>query len=406
MINMAPDMDDKNSSPKRIFLFSLILTILMGECSLATTLGIASGQATADGRPLLWINLDGDDSQVSVAYFNGTRFHFLGIIPLDDTTTVWVGVNNAGLALASSVSVGLEGDSTGQSGQFLKTALALCADVQEFQNLLNITNDRKRKVKAHFACFDKRGRAALFEVGNSTYTFFDVDDPVENNDHFLIRSNFSIAGTGNREDGVWRYHRAKKLFQRAIKSRILDYKYVLQYVARDLASEEIDPDPWLRGENPIPQAAEFLDTQNSLDSYNTAACCVFQGVRENEDELLTTLWIILGNPVAGVAVPLLCRTGAVPKQLVSTEAGIIKLAGENKDKLYKKVGSAHYLNLKTYTGKKVWSRNALLKMENDVFDIVDQKMLLWRRAAPSLKELAAMQQKAIDRILAVPGRPE
>ena len=403
---MSPDMDDKNISPKRTFLFSLFLTILIGECCLASTIGIASGQATADGRPLLWINLDRPDDRVSAAYFQGARFHFLGIIPSNDTTTVWMGVNTAGLALVSVVSAGLEGDSTGQSGQFLKTALALCADVQEFQNLLDITNDRRRKVKAHFGCFDKRGRAALFEVGNSTYTFFDVDDPIENSDHFLIRSDFSITGVGSREEGVWRYHRAKKLFQHAIMGRMLDYKYLLQHVARDLANEEIDPDPWLRSGNLVPPAAEFLDTENSLNSYNTAACCVFQGVRENEDELLTTLWIILGNPVAGVAVPLWCRTGEIPKQLVSTEVGIFKMADENKDKLYKKVGSGRQLKLKAHTGKKSWSRNALLHKENDIFDMVDQKMLVWRRTAPSLKELVVMQQKAIDRILAVPGRRE
>ena len=125
---MSPEMDDKILSPKRIFLSSLSLTIVMAQCCLATTIGIASGQATANGRPLLWTNLDSDDSQVSVAYFHGARFQFLGVIPPNDTTTVWMGVNSAGLALVSSVSVGLEGDSTGQSGQFLKTALGLCAN--------------------------------------------------------------------------------------------------------------------------------------------------------------------------------------------------------------------------------------------------------------------------------------
>ena len=69
----------------------------LGEC----TIGVFSGRATADGRPMLWKNRDVTNAVQKFCYFkpdndtDSPRYAFIGNVYSEDTTRVFMGLNDA-----------------------------------------------------------------------------------------------------------------------------------------------------------------------------------------------------------------------------------------------------------------------------------------------------------------------
>lgn len=373
-------------------LFFLLVSLPYAQDGCTTA--VISGRATVDGRPLLWKNRDTEDVQNEVAFFSEGKYDVIGVVAADSLSSIWMGINSAGLAIENSVSSDLEGTSSAENGSFMKYALQNCATVDEFEQLLIQTNSSGRKTQANYGLIDTFGGAAIFETGNHTYTRFDASDPTVAPLGFIVRTNYAFTGGGGGS-GYERYDRALELLTGAILNSELSHDYILKSAARDLKNDKINPYPL-----PFPGSQEghpqgYIRTNTSINRYLTRSCAVFHGVIPGENPRLSTMWIILGEPVCSVAVPLWVFAGEIPPEMggqttaLMNEASVLKKESCYTDPAASSV-SHQYIN--TYAlvdgaGGGIFSYS--LPIENWAMSQTASSINSWRAAFPAAR---AMQE--------------
>ncbi len=365
------------------------------ECTVA----VISGTATADGRPLLWKNRDSSTRENAAHFFHGPRYDFIGVINSGDTTQVWMGMNTAGFALMNSESMDQDGDSADTEGYFMKQALGCCARVEELDALLRQTALTGRGTRANFGCIDAFGGAAFFEAGNFRHTRFTPQDSGLAPAGLLVRANFSMTGKGDEGYGVWRYHRARSLLAGRLATGRIDLPFLLDRVVRDLTSDELDPNP-LPFTGTLPGAPQgFIPTQNTINRHRTVSCAIFQGVKPGEDPALATMWLLLGEPVAAVALPLWPASGQVPWGFDGPRGSRL-----NQDftrlhaRLYPEKALASYLDTQRLAGGRRPWQTLRKELEAEVLASVARAMGEWRRKRPQGAAQADLQEKLTRRI--------
>jgi len=297
---------------KRIPLFiAVILLINIPGDVYTCTVAVISGEATPDGRPLLWKNRDSSHRDNAVQYYHGPKYKFIGIINSGDTAQVWMGVNEAGLAIMNSESKDLEGSEYDDEGYLMKYVLGHFATVEEFQEYLESTNVEGRAVTSNFGVIDAQGRAGFFETGNHTYTFFDANTAPHG---FLTRANYAETGDGEGY-GYYRCGRATELLEQTAKKKAITHKYILQQVARDIQTEEVSPYPFES------IAIDTIPTSATVNRHRTVSAAVFHGAKPGENPLRVAMWCILGEPIAGVATPFWVASGGVGEAVEDSENG-------------------------------------------------------------------------------------
>jgi len=380
-------------------LFILLLWAVSALAQEECTVAVISGAVTADGRPLLWKNRDSSTRENSAHFFHGPRYDFIGVINSGDTTQVWMGMNTAGFALMNSESMDQDGDSADAEGYFMKQALGCCARVEELDALLRQTALAGRGTRANFGCIDAFGGAAFFETGNFRHTRFTPQDSGLVPAGLLVRANFSMTGKGDEAYGCWRYHRARSLLAGRLTAGKIDLPFLLSRVVRDLTSDELDPYPL-----PFKGATEgapqgFIPTQSTINRYRTVACALFQGVKAGEDPALATMWLLLGEPVAAVALPLWPASGQVPDCFDGSGGSRL-----NQDftriraRLYPEKALASYLDTDRLAGgRRPWVK-LRSELEAEVLGSVAAAMKDWRRKRPQGEALAELQEKLVRRV--------
>jgi len=146
---------------KKLFLLCCVLSLICPLTDIGQekvqgcTIGVASGKATADGRPLLWKNADGpsDRSDREVVYFKDGRFKYLALAVADWPQGIYAGVNEFGFCMVTSVAFNLpETSKKGVGGEeIMRLALQQCVTADDFENLLN-TTARDRLKRAGVGC--------------------------------------------------------------------------------------------------------------------------------------------------------------------------------------------------------------------------------------------------------------
>ncbi len=301
----------------RPFRFALPLLALLAVAAQglqACTTAILSGKATKDGRPLLWKNRDADDLHNQAVYCADGRYPYVGLVNRGDASglQIWSGLNAAGFSIMNNATYNLDidGEKTTQEGAFMKLALQTCASVEDFQALLERSNSGGREVSANFGVIDAKGGAAYFETDAKGFRRFDAASAPGG---FLVRGNYSHSGKAGGGTGYLREARAQDLVGRLQAEGRLSVGTLLSDVARDTANAPIGSFP-----------AEALKGQafigDSISRDITSHAFVVQGVRPGEAPGRSTAWVILGLPVAGVAVPLWVGAAAIPKELAASQA--------------------------------------------------------------------------------------
>ncbi|MDZ7319940.1 MAG: hypothetical protein ONB11_12335 [candidate division KSB1 bacterium] len=373
-----------------------LLSFGQEECTVA----VISGRATADGRPLLWKNRDTSFLDNEVGYFADGRYSYIGIINAGDRTQVWMGVNSAGFAIMNSESQDLEGDTLDAEGYFMKQALMECATAADFEQLLESTNITGRETKANFGVIDATGAAIIFETGNHNFAKFDANDPKTAPLGFIVRANFAMTAVDTSKSyGQIRYRRANQLLQPLAQQKNISYQSILRFIARDLANEKTDP-------YPLPFAGQegnhppgFLRTYHSINRFRTASCAVFHGVLPNENPLLTTMWVILGEPICGVAVPLWVAAGTTPAMTDGDATALLnQTIQELEARVYPDTSRKQYLA----TSLLLNHRNRgllpeLFKLEDHIFRTTDQRMRQWRRQFPTPEAMAKFETTLVNK---------
>jgi hypothetical protein len=389
----------RTTTPSRALLAVALLAAAVPPPVVACTTAVISGRATADGRPLLWKNRDAADLHNQVVYRADGRFPYLGVVNQGDALgmEIWAGVNAAGFAIMNSASYNLDDKETVAEGAIMKLALQTCRTVAEFQALLEASNATGRDTTANFGVIDAAGGAAYFETGLKAYTRYDATDPAQAPGGYLIRTNYSEGGDRDRGSGILRHERATALFAEVVATGRMDAATLLSRVARDTANPAI-------GQLPLApaHAAPLAYIGDSIARSDTVSLTLFHGVAAGEDPLLTTMWVILGQPLSGAATPLWAGAGTVPPQLaVGRDPAPLNAAC---DRVRDRLIPSRRGDLKRYLDARVLREggvvSALAAAEAGNLGRAGRLLAAWRAAAPDAAAMAAAQEEIAAATLA------
>ncbi len=282
------------------------------ECSTV----VVSGTVTPDGGPLLWKNRDTDQLSNKVVFVDDKPYSYLALVNADDSTgvMVWAGLNSAGLAIANSVAYNLPrktDEYADLEGVIMASALRKCATVDEFELFLKSRLGPDLGSQANFCLIDAHGSSAIFEAHNHAYARINAAECPEK---YIVNTNFSRSGTEDQGSGYLRFDRESELFK-AVSSDRITHEYILQTVARDLGHPLVVSPPreeWNRLPSGTPR---WIHSNHTIDRGSTACAVVFQGVKSGANPDKAIMWVILGEPVCSIAIPLWVAAGAPPREL-------------------------------------------------------------------------------------------
>jgi hypothetical protein len=386
---------------KRLFIF-ISSFLLLGKLTVfPCTVAVVSGKATQDGRPLMWKNRDTSGLDNKMIYIKGEKYDFIGLIDARDkrVVNVWAGINTAGFAIMNSASEDLSEGENGMmnNGRFMKRALSECANASDFENLLKLTNGN-RNVGANFGIIDAEGNACFYETSNLTFQKFDSKDPKVAPRGYIIRTNYAFtAPVKNGGGGYIRFERASRLFQTASAEGHLDCKFILQEAARDLVNEKLNSSPLTDPKVINSSSPVYINTNDRINRNSTASVALFHGVSNPKMAHLATMWILLGQPVCSVAVPLWAEAASVPRVLSGPEtAPLNEFSRALASYLYpdRRGNLKQYMNISRlihYDGEGVLSK--LFKIENQVFAETEMKAKEWQKNKPAKQDVADFEEK-------------
>lgn len=281
---------------------------------LACTSVIVSGKATTSGKPMLYKNRDTKALDNAIAYFHGPRFDFIGLVnasakPYD----VWAGTNRAGFSIMNTASYNFKEDNLPDSvmdgeGKLMHMALGCCATVADFQNFLD-TLARPMGVEANFGVIDANGGAAYFEVNNTRYVKFDVNDTAVAPKGYRVVTNFCSTGRPEDARGVERYETASavmsELYLPDVTRCDIDHSFFFQHLSRSYRHEKLGVD---YDRNPSSLTAGgrtgYVVDLDFIPRRITSSAIAIEGVAPGQNPLQTVMWAMVGYPACTMAVPL------------------------------------------------------------------------------------------------------
>lgn len=390
---------------------AVVVGMGLGGTSWSCTTAVISGSATADGRPILWKNRDFRVTKNEVVRIENGKYKAIALVNAGNRSSIWMGVNDAGLCIENSVTRDLDApkEVTGPgNGGFMLLALKTCATVAEVKQLLEKTDLSGRSTCANFGVIDADGGAALFEASRNSHVMFDANDPQVAPQGIIVRSNFSMTGqsfdgmpTAEQLQNVYsgeRFLRASDLLSSAAGDK-LEIRYLLRHCARDLSGGDCVPYPGSVN-GPAGSLPEFIETKNTISRTTTVSYAVFQGVRNGEDPLLTTMWLGLGDPKFSVAVPCWVAADVVATELQGKEEGgpLGQAAIALRERYYSSEGDG----IRTDGLQEIW--NDLWAFEDRLGRHVEERLSEWRKRGVNPRAMAAEHLSAAEQALATLSR--
>ncbi|MFW6123951.1 MAG: carcinine hydrolase/isopenicillin-N N-acyltransferase family protein [Acidobacteriota bacterium] len=397
----------KNFYDFKNILIIISFILLLGNSALTPcTVAVISGKITPDGCPLLWKNRDTIHPNNKVVFMKGEKYSFLAVINSEDinSASVWQGINSRGFAIINSASNDLlpeKGMST-ENGIFMHQALGTCASVKDFKNMLQTTNG-KRRVAANYGVIDAYGNACFFEASSSSYVKFDANDPETAPAGYILRTNFAF--TSPKEDmggGYIRFERISHIFEKAAIEKKLTTSFILQEAARDLVNEKLLSDPLSMDPNPNSTSPVYVRTNDTINRISTISVSVFHGAPRPQKAYLATMWIILGQPVCSVALPLWVHGEFVPDVLGGPETAPMQdLSKKLTSYLYhdQRGNMKEYMNLTRFLNYKDNGFLPLLfSIENKAIAKTKQKIRKWTKDKPGQKEVETYMKRTANKV--------
>ena len=392
---------EKMLKSKGIVFLLLVSSVFVGSSS-ACTIGVASGRATADGRPMIWKTRDTYHKNNEVFYNDEYKYKFIGVINAEEgDPAIWQGVNEKGFAILNSQSSDLkkfkEYSSDKENGSFMRKALGYCASVAEFEELLKRTNNAVRETTTNFAVMDAAGEAAIFETANERYRRFDATCPNTAPNGYVVRSNFAFsAGEQNntsRKKSLSRYNRTSKLLESFYADGKVSYKDILRGQMRDFSDKQSEPlSVPFRAKWSQEDIYGYVECYYSICRNSTVSTSVFVGVLESEDPRLSTMWTILGQPATTIAIPYwpvgktpVEADGEVTAPLCDAALKIKSLLFDYKERYI------DTFKLRDNKGDGLWK--ILFPAEDRIFAETEAKLAKWRKSGPDAEEMLATESK-------------
>ncbi len=391
----------------------IVLPLLLVNCQIAfaetgfdartgdCTIGVFSGSATSDGRPILWKNRDVPNTNQRFIYVASysrdgiTTIPYTGNVYSSDSSKVYMGANFAGFGIMNSDSYNL-GDSLDEGiddGTLMRIALETCAGIEQFELLLDSTNIAGRKNCWNFGVLDSSGSSALYECANHSYNKFEpyINEP--SGWGYIIRANFSLSG-GNQQTGFDRYKRAIELTENCLSTGHINESYILSEISRDLANEYDNPYPLPYFRSQAGGAEGYIFNYGCTISNNTtSSAAVIKGVASGEDPRLTMIFALLGPPDLSLAFPLWVGAETVPIYLSRVNDNpMVSICDSRRSRIYDNPNNLFYINSKALCdefGEGIYSYT--LPLENWGIAQANELLEYWRINPPQNSEIAFEQ---------------
>jgi hypothetical protein len=355
------------------------------------TAGVASGRATADGRPLLWKTRDAGATNNEVIWNSSGRHHFVSVINAGNPESSWMGVNEHGFSIINTLSTDLSAGETGMhNGSFMVHALQECATVEEFEELLKATNESGRRTNANFGVIDAGGAAAFFETAGHEYWRYDAADRETG---YILRTNFAINGDrpeNERPYSMDRFLQTERLMLDFYLTEGIDFKEISKTQVRSFGDSEGN-----LVELPITESVDghppgFYPHRSSINRNSSVSFAVIQGVFSDEDPRLSTMWTILGQPSTGILVPY-WPVGETPPEADGPETSPLNdVANQIKSELYREPGAEdadppptrprdfNTQKLQDTEGEGIWK--IMMPVEDSIVAESESRRDVWRRS--------------------------
>ncbi len=365
------------------------------------TTGLISGEATVDGRPILWKSRDVRRWEQEFHFYDETPYDFIGVTYAGVDTQCWGGINEAGFAIENSNGLNL-GSVTGpdDDGLIQYLALATCERVSDFASILDSTNLTSRTRPSIYGVFDRFGAGGMFECRSTSYVFFDINDTTVAPEGILVRSNFGYTG-GTSHVGQFRHDRALEILQFGASRDIIDSRFVHDYVGRDIANSFVNP-------YPLPYTGFLVvngdtvwggvKTHNAINREFTSSAFLVQGIRPGENPLTSTIWVQVGEPTMTPMLPLWVAAGSVPVEVDSdTTSPICDRAKEFWDFLYHFYPSSPDSDIidtrRLVDGQGGGLLHLMRILEGRYYGRVQSIVDRWRTNFPAQGEVASLQNR-------------
>lgn len=383
---------------KKTIILGLLFLLISLPSIKACTVAVVSGKATPDGRPLLWKHRDTDDLDNKVVYLGAGKYKAMALVNSQDTLPehIWVGFNEAGFAIMNSASYNLKGDDTTAladlEGVLMKEALLSCATVADFEQFLQ-EKGKPLGVEANFGVIDALGGAAFFETDNYTWTKIDVNDQRVAPHGYVVRTNYSFTGDPHDGAGYIRFEFAEKMFYRASGTNNLSVPYMVEHFC--IAAENPLSRQSAREGLQYPEDEDhFFYFQDCTNRFFSSASVIVQGVRQEESPLLTTMWSMVGFPLASVVIPVwITPNGTLPQMITaagSQNAPVCDKALELKKQLVPSTrgSTKYYLNAtRVYNADGTGITQRLIPVNQAIIKRTNEHLEQWRNTLPTQKEV-------------------
>jgi hypothetical protein len=397
--------NEKFMNRQLFYVFCLLVSgIVVAESTQAwegCTSAVIGPNATAERVPVLWKNRDTDHLSNKVIYVKDTPHSYLGIANANVPSgrQVFAGLNSAGFGIMNTVASNLpkkSGEMEDLEGIVMADALRICQTVEDFEQYITANLGPALGSWANFGVFDACGKACLFEVHNHGYEKIDV---AKANGHYLVNTNFARSGTPGKGDGYLRCDRACQLFE-AFEPNRVDFKTILTRHTRDLGHAILDQ-PGIDSARTIPASrALWIFTRDCINRPSTASAVVIVGKKPSEPNSVATLWVIPGEPVTAIAIPLWVEAGSSPTPLWEGKKTSMWTESLRIKKMIRpniEGNKGEYLNLtQLENADGTGFLSTILQAETSI--IAETMEFLQQRHAP--EEYAAFQNALTERALA------
>jgi hypothetical protein len=368
----------------------------------ACTTAVIGPGASAQGRPMLWKNRDTDFPSNKVIFVSERPYSYLALVNAEDRSGRWVyaGLNAAGFAIFNSVAYNLPdngGETKDMEGTIMADALRCCASVADFENYIQLNLGPSLGSLANFGVLDATGETAIFEVSNHAYKKYATADFPEK---YIVNTNFARSGEAETGAGYLRFARAGQLFRQVPPGRI-SARQLLGQFSRDTGHALVEQPAFSRFRDVSGKKPFWIATRDTIDRDSTSAAVVVCGRLPGRDDSPATLWVMLGEPLFTIAVPMWVEAGAAPAALSRGEKAALFLASKRLKKMarpYPENDRRDYLDctrLDNREGTGFLPR--LLACEREIFDQTDEFLKMARTPA----ELSAFQEQMAEKALAV-----
>lgn len=384
-----------------VLMIGIVFALTSTDPMEACTTAIIGPKAAANGAPMLWKNRDTDYLANKVIYVDESPYHYLGLVNEKETSGrfVYAGLNETGFGIMNSVAYNLPKKSSelqDLEGAIMAEALRTCRTVDDFEMFIKKNLGESLGSWANFGVIDSEGQAVIFEVHNHGYHKLDAGASQR---HYLVNANFSRSGEQGTGAGYLRFDRASQLFDE-FKPGEVTHERILQDISRDFGHTLLDNPSLDRIKKFSDQEPVWLLTRDTLDRNFTSAAVVITGREPGDPKSQACMWVILGEPLSSIALPLWVEAGVVPDALHKGQtAAICKEAMRIKKifRPYKEPDKENYVRLTRLDNKEgTGFLPALKKTEREILKATRK----FAKKHRSPKELAKFQQKMADKALA------